>query len=334
VKTRTWNVLLLAAALWMLGARFAVDAAPPSANTPRPAQEAFPTHHTDPTVGVRDASGRVFAVGGYRRIVSASTVADHLLLALAEPSTIVAFTRYTREHDLERHRFTGGLALERLDDLETLLAARPDLVVLHGYGDPSRIERLRDAGVPVFDLGPMTGVDALLEDARVLGALLGAPSRGERFARSFERRIRAVARDVEHPRTALYVAVVGDRLFGGTRGSSYHDVLRFAGLRDVAAARFEGWPEYTLEDVLALDPEVLVTKSDMQDTLCARPGLRQARACRSGDVVALDGALLDSPGPAMLDAAEALFDAAYRGRCECGVQPALNAWRARLAFGH
>lgn len=282
---------------------------------------------------VRDASGREFAVGGYRRIVSASTVSDHLLLTIADPTTVLAFTRYTRENDLDRHRFAAGLEIERLDDLETLLAARPDLVVLHGFGDPSRVERLREAGVPVFDLGPMTGVDALLEDARVLAKLLGDPSRGERFARSFERRIRAVARGIDERRDALYVAVVGDRLFGGTRGSSYHDVLRFAGLRDVAASRFEGWPEYSVEDLLQMNPEILVTKREMRDALCARPGLREMRACRAGHVVTLESALLDSPGPAMLDAAETLFDGVYGGACACDRRSALTEWRTRVALG-
>jgi len=80
----------------------------------------------------------------------------------------------------------------------------------------------------------------------------------------------------------------------------------------VAAARFRNWPEYGAEDLLALDPPLIVTKPGMRRAFCAQPGLDHLRACASPNgFIEIPGALLDDPGPAILEAAEAVFAAAY-----------------------
>jgi ABC-type hemin transport system substrate-binding protein len=87
-------------------------------------------------------------------------------------------------------------------------------------------------------------------------------------------------------------------------------VLEYAGLADVAASRWDGWPRYTAEDVLALSPDVIVTKRHSRRALCERPGLARTTACATGAVIAVDGELLDAPGPLLLRAAEEVHDAA------------------------
>jgi ABC-type Fe3+-hydroxamate transport system substrate-binding protein len=122
----------------------------------------------------------------------------------------------------------------------------------------------------------------------------------------------AIGRRDQPRRSAIYVSVYGDRLFGGTTGTNYHDVLTSAGLNDVAAARFRDWPQYGAEDLLGLNPDLFVTKPGMRRLLCAQPGLDHLRACQSaGGFIELPGTLLDDPGPELLDASEAVFAAAY-----------------------
>jgi ABC-type Fe3+-hydroxamate transport system substrate-binding protein len=101
-------------------------------------------------------------------------------------------------------------------------------------------------------------------------------------------------------------------MYGGTRGSSYYDVLTYAGLIDVAAKDFQGWPSYSPELLLTLDPEIIVTHTGMRSLLCDRVELGRLRACRpQGDVIEVDGALMSDAGLGMLDAAEVIHHAAY-----------------------
>ena len=67
--------------------------------------------------------------------------------------------------------------------------------------------------------------------------------------------------------------------------------------------------------ILALAPDVLVTKVGMGAVLCRHAGLEGLSACqKAGGIVELDGPLIDDPGPSMLEAAEALNAAIWPKR--------------------
>jgi ABC-type Fe3+-hydroxamate transport system substrate-binding protein len=126
--------------------------------------------------------------------------------------------------------------------------------------------------------------------------------------------MRAIARDVPATarRTAIYLSVYGNTLMGGTAGTTYYDVLTHAGLIDRAAEAYRNWPHYRPEQVLALDPDIIVTRSGMAETLCGQPGLTRLRACQApGFVIEVDAFALDDPGAGMLVAAESVFSAVY-----------------------
>lgn len=263
---------------------------------------------------LRDATGALVPLKRYERFVSLSLIADHLLWELLEPERLVGVTRRSKESPYFGHRHAGRAGIGSLEELERILALEPDLVVVNRFGDPRFVTRLRERGITVFDLGDIHGLQTLTTHARMLGALAGRPEAGARIAKRLRRRMRAIAADVPPDRRlrAVYVSVYGKQLYGGARGTSYHDILTHAGLVDAAAERYEGWPALGAEQLLALDPNVIVTQQGMAAPLCEHPGMARLRACGDeGQVVELDGHLADDPGPPMLDMAEALHDAVY-----------------------
>ena len=265
--------------------------------------------------GVVDASGRIIPLRSYRRIVSTSLLSDRLLVDLAEPDRILAISHSSATQSPWKWRFAGKPAVDGMGALEPIIALKPDLVLMNVFGGESRTEKLRDAGIQVFNLGELRGVRTLLPTAEIIGELLGDGERGRRYAESFRQRLERVALPLgDRPRRrGIYLAVVGNAILGGTRGTSYHDVLHHGGITDIAVERFKDWVQYRSEEIVALDPELLVTKDGMQDAVCAHPGLERLGACRqrSTRIVTLPGGLLDEPGVAILDAAELLFARAY-----------------------
>jgi ABC-type Fe3+-hydroxamate transport system substrate-binding protein len=239
-------------------------------------------------------------------------IADRVLSELCEPGRIVAFTTHGLE-SREAQRYREKAVLSSRAPLEQVLALKPDLLIVNNLVDPGYVGRLRERGIQVFDLGHMRGLETLLPNIRAIGLLVGAPERGEAYARALERRMNAVTSSTQeaHAPRALYLSIYADRLYGGALRTSYHDVLTHAGLRDLAGeAGLDGWPELTPERVLSLSPEVLVTKVGMGAVLCRHAGLQVLGPCQGkGRIIELDGALLDDPGPGMLDATEALHDA-------------------------
>jgi len=266
--------------------------------------------------GLYDASGHFVPLRRYDRIISASSVADSLLLALCERQRIVAVSRQATEGSVLAYEMAGLPVLVTLENLEKVLSFSPDLVLVHNLDRIERANQLREAGVEVFDLGGMHGLSTLLPNIRSVALLLGRPQRGDELSRRFERRMRAVAARVpaaQRPR-ALYLGVHGDKFYGGAAGTSFHDVLTHAGLRDVAAERFKGWTRYSNEQLLMLDPEIVVTQTGMRDSLCAQAGLDALRACGGdGRIIELPPELILLPGLNMLEATEALYEAVHGG---------------------
>ncbi|MEM6370871.1 MAG: ABC transporter substrate-binding protein [Myxococcota bacterium] len=257
-----------------------------------------------------DARGRQVDASTYQRIVSLNTVADHILLALVEPERLVGVTQYTVETNPLGYRFGQATTLAQSKDVEAVLALRPDLVVISKFAGEDYMARLRERGVAVFDLGEMRGVVDTVGDIEVLGQLLKEPARAERLRNDYLRNLSALesaVSDRDRPR-GIYLSVLGDSLFGGTVGSSYADLLHYGGIRDLAAERgFEGWPRYSPEQLLALDPPVIVTGLGRRKAICRHALLGRLSACgKEGRVVEMPNKNHSDPGLGLVHAAQDL----------------------------
>jgi len=266
-------------------------------------------------ISVADANGLAVPRRAFRRVASASLVADAILLALADPRDIVAFSSYARQAR-GAQRFAGKATLSPGLEPESVISLGPDLLLANNVALIGALERLRGAGVVVFDLGPMNGLPGLLSSIDRVGALLGREVHAAQLRASVLNRLDAL-RDAVHGRQrprGLYLGLHGGVVTGGTVGSSFHDVLHFGGVDDIAAASFSGWPTYTSEQLLQLAPRLVVTQEGMGDPLCRRPGLAALPACGSeGRIVELPSDLLIDPGLALVEAAEMLYARVHSG---------------------
>jgi ABC-type Fe3+-hydroxamate transport system substrate-binding protein len=301
-----WLALLLTAAAFAGRTR----------EMPQPTAAAAGDRKTAIAVEVVDASGHTLPRRAYRRIASASAYADQLLLALAEPERVIALSHNGRAHDPDAFRYGARAEISSPGELERLLALRADLLLVNHLGAESELARVRASGIAVFDLGEMRGVSSLETSILKLASALSDRGRGERLWSRWSWQFAAVARDIapERRKRALYVAIYAGKLYGGTVGTSYHDVLEAAGLIDLAAQRYRDWPNYDPEQLLALDPPLLVTERGMADPICSNEWLRELSACKrreAGAIVEIDSQLLGNPGLGMLDAAEALRARVY-----------------------
>jgi len=262
---------------------------------------------------VTDATGAEVAVREYSRIVSASIIADQVLVEIVDPARLLAVSAHTlrtRKSDA----YADKIGVERAQDIETIIELRPDIVFINSFVDRRHVERLKDARLNVFDMGEMRGLETLPANIRRVAAVVGVPERGERLAKALLEDLAAISKDIDDAdrKRGLYVGIHGDRLYGGTVGSSFHDVLVAGGVIDVAAeAGFRSWPAFTNEQLLSLDPPWVITNPGTEEALCRHPGLQSLRACKLGQVRSVDTDLLTDPGLGMMEAARAVRAAVY-----------------------
>ena len=255
-----------------------------------------------------DARGVVVKTGDYQRIVSLNTVGDHLLLNLVEPERLVAITGYTHEGHDEAWRFGERSVLKKSQDVEQILGLRPDLVVTSEFADESFMARIREQGIPVFDLGNMRGIASTLEDIEVLGQLLNQPERALDLQESYRRELAGLLSALpEGPQPpGVYVTVLADSFFGGTQGTSYADVMHYGGIHDLAAEKgHQDWPRYTPEQLLMMNPKLILTQEGMGEILCGHSALSNLAACHTGGrILELHGRYHADPGLGIVQAAQ------------------------------
>ena len=224
---------------------------------------------------VTDSAGRTVAVPDHvARVFAAGPPASTLLYALA-PQDMIGWNRSPRPAELpfllpavrglpELGRLTGrGDTL----NLETLLAAKPDLIVDYGTVDDtyrSLADRVQaQTGIPyVLIDGRFSNAPAAL---RLLGGILGVPERGEALAAAAEAtfaevdRVLAAVPEAKRPR--VYLARGPEGLETGSRGSINTEIIERAGAANVAEGSREkgGLVHASPEQVIAWAPDTVIT---------------------------------------------------------------------------
>ncbi len=199
-------------------------------------------------------------------------------------------------------------------DMEAILALRPDLVLASTAGnDPRVIRRLRELGTSVFTTD-VTSFSRLSEACRLAGRALGRAGDGARLASEIEARCaRAAARTAGLPRRGALYVVWWEPLIVAAPGTFHDDLLRRAGLDNLAPGRGGRYPRVDPELLLDARLEVAVVpdesdiRAGFRRTLASPAGVRLA----SGEVrtIWLPADAASRPGPRLPDALDALVAA-------------------------
>jgi iron complex transport system substrate-binding protein len=259
--------------------------------------------------GVKDQVGEVVAPGPVRRLVPLAPDVTELAFALGAGEKVVAVTAAAD--------FPPEVArLPRIapGDAEAILALKPDLVLATTAGNDMRvIERLRQLGTRVCTMD-VTSCARLEEACRLAGELTGLRAQGEHLAGEIGRRCRsAAARARTLPRRRALYVVWWEPLIVAAPGTFHDDLLRHAGLANLAPASGGRYPRVDPE--LLLDPRLeVVVVPDERDL---RAGYRSTLAMPVGQrlasgnvrVIWLPADPASRPGPRLPEALEALVAA-------------------------
>ena len=317
--TQTWNALAALGALFcatLAGFNWNPKPLAPSLPQATSAIAQFPsTTLPDGEPGLTDASGHVVPLRRFERIASVSTVADGLLLEFVERDRIVSFTAYTIQQGWHRHRYAGTPAISSINDIESIIALRPDLVLASLHGAEQPVARLREAGIFVFNLGEMRGVPRFLANVRAIATLAQRPELGDEYTGAFSGRLETIAQGVpkNERKSVAYAALFGQKLYGSGRNTNYADVFHYAGLIDKGSELYEDFPEYSAAQLLELNPELIVGRENTREAICNYPGLETLQPCADPQhrILELPEAIISSAGAEMLIAAELLHEFAY-----------------------
>jgi iron complex transport system substrate-binding protein len=319
----TLLILLLFGAALPAQTQIAQAAAQPPANAP--ASHLF----TD------EIGRRVEVPEDVKHIVSLAPNLTEIVFALGEGEYLAGDTDFCDyPAEATRKPRVGGPVNP---NLEQIVALTPDLVLAtKAINRRETVEALARIGLPVYVTDPHS-VDEMITSVEHIGKVLRAERTTAPVVEDLRERLSNLDRRMAGtvPSRVLFV-VWTDPLISIGRGTFIADALRRAGARSVVDTTAE-WPRVNLEEIVRLQPEVLVFASahagDTQhdiDALRMRPGWRDLDALRRGKIAVISDAI-NRPAPRMVEAVEQLAHALHPDSFARGGPPANVAHTAQEA---
>ena len=244
------------------------------------------------------------------RVMSVDQCSDQYVMALAPRDQIVGVSPHADDSDAWLRRQARGLPVRR-PTLESLLAAKPDVVVRYWTSDQRLLRGLRQRGVRVVQIEDAKGFDDIRRNIRSVSTALGREPQGQAMIADMDAKL-ARSRDAWAGRKALYLTPGGFTAGAGTLVSA---IMEAAGLHNAVAA--PGYQPVSLEKFVLQPPDLLVLgffdeASGGRWDVGRRPLVR--RIAKGRTVAELPADMLGCPGWFAADASVRLAEAARTRR--------------------
>ena len=262
------------------------------------------------------------------RIVSLAPNLTEIVFALGRGNRLAGDTDYCDyPPEAAKKPHVGGPVNP---SLEQIVALMPDVVLATSINRRETVSALDHVGLSVFVTDPHS-VQEMIGSVEHVGSAVGAEKSAATVAEELRGRLSDLDRRLAGapPRRVLFV-VWTDPLISVGRDTFIADALRRAGGRSVVETKSE-WPHISLEEIVRLQPEVLVFASAHAgdttheiDGLRGRPGWRDLEAMRQGNIVIVSDAI-NRPAPRMVDAIERLAHALHPEAFSTRAEPRGNS---------
>ena len=239
------------------------------------------------------------------RIVSLNPTITEMIFALRQGQRLVGRTTWDLYPDSAKLIPDLGNGIR--PNVEAVLAARPDLVVLYASADNESAARaLRAANVATLALK----IDSIAEFhraialvGRALGDSSGAAAISDSVRRSIER-----ARDATkgRDRPTVFWHMWDSPLLTIGAGSYLSELVGIAGGKNIYDALPEPSPQVAFEDLAKRDPEIILAAPQGVARIVGDPAWQNLRAVRNGRVLAIDTTLVFRPSLRLGEAALSL----------------------------
>lgn len=250
-----------------------------------------------PTTAVIDDAGDTVAVRvPARRVVSLIPATTELLFAIGAGDRVVGRSTWCDYPAAARQVPNLGDGIN--PNVEAILAARPDLVVLYNSAQHAEVSaRLRGLGIPTLRIN----TDAMRDVGRVgrlLGRLTGRTRSADSMAAAFDTALAAAsARPGSGRRPSVLLLVWEQPPMTIGRGSFLSELVERAGgvnlFDDVTASA----GPVSIEAVAARNPDYIFTTTDGPSAFARRPEWQVVRAVRERRFIRVTGSEFNRPSP-------------------------------------
>ena len=260
---------------------------------------------------MQDQTGRTVKVPEQpRRIVALIPSLTEIVFDLGKGNLLVGATQYAKEPP-------AAAALPRIGsylhlDIERIVALQPDLCLAVRDGNPEHlVKRIEKLGIPVFAFDSQD-LPEIIDSVNLMGNLLNASDRAVEIIREMQLKINAVEKRIQRVknRPGVFFQIDANPIVSAGQNTFIDRLITMAGGRNLAAGDTT-YPRYSWEDILVMQPDVVIIASmaggyTKESLMAAWTRWPQISAVKTGRVHVVDANLFDRPVPRLADGLVAL----------------------------
>ena len=305
-------VTLLIALLAACAPQVAVTSAPDA--TEMPATVA-PGDLTAPPQTFTDGLGREVTLPGgvASHIVSLAPSNTEILFAIGAGDQVVGRDQLSDFPEEAKSVADIGSTFEALNT-ELIVSLKPDLVLAAEINTPEQVKQLEDLGLTVYYLKNPLTLEEMYDNVQLVAQLTGRTQEAAALIESLKARVAAVDEKIApiSSRPGVFYeldATDPAKPFTAGKGTFITQLIDRAGGHNIASD-LEGYPQMSLEQVVASDPAFIILGDARYgitpESIADRPGWENLSAVKNGKVLPFNDDLVSRPGPRLVDALEEL----------------------------
>ncbi len=258
-----------------------------------------------------DDIGREIAIDKIpQRIVSHVPGITEILFALDLGERVVGVSEYCDYPEEAKAKPTVGGFFQ--PSIEKIVQLNPDLVLTNG-SDEHLMTQLDALGITYVVLKP-DDVDGIIKNIEFIGQITGKEKRADEVIKDMQDRILSVSTQAsDAPRVRVFYTFATTDLnnpWTAGPGSFVDSLITMAGGANIGASAIAPWVQFSIEEVVADDTEVIIVDVSHGSAATAIVELKQhpvwqrIPAVKNGRIHPIDGDLVNRPGPRIVQGLE------------------------------
>lgn len=230
------------------------------------------------------------------RIVSLGPWITESLYLLKSEDRLSGCTTYCIRPEAARLKPRIGNILEI--NMEELIRLNPDLVLTTPLTDPKAIKKMTGLNFKLHFVPEIKTFEDLCREFILLGQILQKKKEAEEIAASCRAQLERLKTRIPKPAPSVFIQIGINPLFAATRQSSIHDMITYAGGRNIADMDTNGL--YSREKVIRMNPDhIFIVAMGQEPPQSMNPwtNFPEMKSVKAGHVHFLDANTLCSPTP-------------------------------------
>ncbi|NLM44033.1 MAG: cobalamin-binding protein [Clostridiales bacterium] len=249
------------------------------------------------------------------RIISLSPTNTEIVFALGAGDKLVGITSYCDYPEETKY-------IEKIGDfenpnIELIKKMNPDLVLAGGFLQEELIDALEGLDITVAST-EAADVESIFDSLAMIGKLLREEEKAEEIINNIHRTIDEVENKVaDKDKPKVFYLVWKEPIFTTGRGTYINEIVQIAGGYNIASD-MEGWAQYSFEELLKQNPDILVAAYHSTDEGMNKEDIMKdeffskLECVKKGNIhIMSDDNIVSRPGPRIIDAINEMAEALH-----------------------